>query len=153
MAGFQRVPHRLLSQLDGKEKSRAAAEQSRIAVLTYNRQNYGAVRDYVAAKERSAEDCKNDPLFSQIPIASAKKSLEVIKALPRGTKEESDVKYERELSRLLASAFYPQLDFAKAQSRTESGVLIRDLIFYNNRAHEFLAELFENTTAARSSWR
>ena len=53
------------------------------------------------------------------------------------------MKYERELSRLLASAFYPQLDFAKAQSRTESGVLIRDLIFYNNRAHQFLAELFD----------
>ena len=126
-----------------KDKLPAAADQSRIAILTYNRQNYGAVRDYVAAKERSAEDCKNDPLFSQIPIASAKKSLEIIKALPRGTKEESDVKYERELSRLLASAFYPQLDFAKAQSRTESGVLIRDLIFYNNRSHELLAELFD----------
>jgi hypothetical protein len=126
-----------------KAKLPAAADQSRIAVLTFNRQNYGAVRDYVAAKERTAQDCRNDPLFSQIPIASAKKSLEVIKSLPRGAKQENDAKYERELSRLLASAFYPQLDFAKAQSRTESGVLIRDLIFYNNRSHEFLAELFD----------
>jgi len=125
-----------------KEKL-SAADQSRIAVLTFNRRNYGAVRDYVAAKERTAEDCQNDPLFSQIPIASAKTSLKTIQALPTGTKEENDLKYERELSRLLASAFYPQLDFAKAQSRTESGVLIRDLIFYNNRSHEFLAELFE----------
>jgi hypothetical protein len=125
-----------------KEK-RPAADQSRVAVLTFNRQNYGAVRDYVAAKERTAEDCKNDPLFSQIPIASAKTSLKTIQALPTGAKGETDLKYERELSRLLASAFYPQLDFAKAQSRTESAVLIRDLIFYNNRSHEFLAELFE----------
>lgn len=126
-----------------KEKLPADAFQSRATVLTFNRQNYGAIRDYVAAKERTAQDCNNDPLFSQIPIASAKKSLEVIKGLPTGAKAESDARYERELSRLLASAFYPQLDFAKAQSRTESGVLIRDLIFYNNRSHEFLAELFE----------
>lgn len=129
-----------------KEKASApnqSTDQSRVAVLTFNRQNYGAVRDYVTAKERTADDCKNDPLFSQIPIASAKKSLEVIKALPRGANENNDLKYERELSRLLASAFYPQLDFAKSQSRTESGALIRDLIFYNNRSHEFLAEIFE----------
>lgn len=131
-----------------KEKDKLPAPnpsnaQSRIAVLTFNRQNYGAVRDYVAAKERTAQDCRNEPLFSQLPIASAKTSLKIVNALPTGAKEETDLKYERELSRLLASAFYPQLDFAKAQSRTESGVLIRDLIFYNNRSHEFLAELFE----------
>ncbi len=125
-----------------KEKPQADAP-SRIAVLTYNRQNYGAVQEYVAAKERTAADCKNDPLFSQIPIASAKTSLQVIKNLPKGMKEENDKKYERELSRLLASTFYPQLDFAKAQSRTESGVLIRDLIFYNNRSNPFLEELFQ----------
>jgi len=123
-------------------KEKLPSADSRPAVLTFNRQNYGAVQQYVAAKERSADDCKNDPLFSQIPIASARKSLEVIKAIPSGQKDENDQTYERELSRLLASAFYPQLDFAKAQSRTESGVLIRDLIFYNNRSHEFLAELF-----------
>jgi hypothetical protein len=126
-----------------KEKTPAAAEPSRVEVLTFNRHNYGAVREYVVAKERTSEDCKNDPLFSQIPVASAKESLRVIKAIPRGQKDENDVKYERELSRLLASAFYPQLDFARAQSRTESGVLIRDLVFYNNRSHEFLAELLE----------
>ncbi len=125
------------------EKPPAAEHSNKIAVLTFNRHNYGAVREYVAAKERTAADCQNDPLFSQIPIASAKKSLEVIKSIPHGLKDENDQKYERELSRLLASAFYPQLDFAKAQSRTESGVLIRDLIFYNNRAHPFLDELFQ----------
>ncbi len=125
-----------------KEKSQPESP-SRVAVLTYNRQNYGTVQEYVVAKERTAADCKNDPLFSQIPIASAKTSLQVIKALPTGMKEENDKKYERELSRLLASAFYPQLDFAKAQSRTESGALIRDLIFYNNRSHPFLEDMFQ----------
>jgi hypothetical protein len=125
-----------------KEKL-STPEASRIAVLTYNRQHYGAVQEYITTKERTADDCHNDPLFSAIPIASAKKSLEVIKSIPRGQKDENDLKYERELSRLLASAFYPQLDFAKAQSRTESGVLIRDMIFYNNRSHPFLDELFQ----------
>ena len=132
-----------LTEYFPKETKLSPVEPSRFDVLTFNRQNYGAVREYIAAKERTFEDCKNDPLFSQIPIASAKESLKVIKAIPRGEKNENDLKYERELSRLLASAFYPQLDFAKAQSRTESGVLIRDLIFYNNRSHEFLAELSE----------
>jgi hypothetical protein len=131
-----------VSEYFPKEKLPQSTD-SKPAVLTFNRHNYGAVQEYVVAKERTAEDCKNDPLFSQIPIASAKNSLKAIKALPTGLKEENDAKYERELSRLLASAFYPQLDFAKSQSRTESGVLIRDLIFYNNRSHEFLAELFE----------
>jgi hypothetical protein len=125
-----------------KEKLPASAD-AKPAVLTFNRENYGAVQEYVAAKERTAADCHNDPLFSQIPIASAKTSLKAIQAIPTGEKEENDKKYERELSRLLASAFYPQLDFAKSQSRTESGTLIRDLVFYNNRAHDFLDELFQ----------
>lgn len=132
-----------LTEYFPKEQKPSSTEPSRVDVLTFNRQNYGAVREYVAAKERTAEDCKNDPLFSQIPITSAKESLKVLKDIARGQKEENDLKYERELSRLLASAFYPQLDFAKAQSRTHSGVLIRDLVFYNNRSHEFLNELFE----------
>ncbi|HKI27211.1 MAG TPA: hypothetical protein VKA07_12875 [Candidatus Sulfotelmatobacter sp.] len=114
-----------LTEYYPREKKSVSAEQSRIDVLTFNRQNYGVVQNYISAKERTAEDCKNDPLFSQIPIASAKESLKAIKAIPRGQKDDNDLKYERELSRLLASAFYPQLDFAKAQSRSESGVLIR----------------------------
>jgi hypothetical protein len=134
--------HEYQTEYFPKEKI-AVREPSRVEVLTYNRSNYGAVQEYIAAKERTAEDCKNDPLFSQIPIASAKESLKAIKATPTGQKDENDLKYERELSRLLASTFYPQLDFAKAQSRTQSGVLIRDLVFYNNRSHEFLKELFE----------
>jgi len=42
---------------------------------------------------------------------------------------------------LLPSLLYPRLDFAISQSRTDSGVSIRDLVFYNNRDHPFLEEL------------
>jgi hypothetical protein len=118
-------------------------EVRRVQILTYNRQNYGAVFDYVARKEKTAADAKNDPLFSQIPISSAKASLAAIQRLATGIQDANDKKYERELARLLASAFYPQLDFAQAQSRTDSGVLIRDLIFYNNSSHKFLDEILQ----------
>jgi hypothetical protein len=114
----------------------------RALIVTYNRQNYGAVLEFVAKKERAKEDCKNDPLFSQVPVTSAKASLAAIMRLPSGAKEGNDKKYEREMSRLMASFMYPLLDFAKAQERTDSGVLIRDLIFYNNRSHPFLEEIF-----------
>jgi hypothetical protein len=122
----------------------------RVEVLTYNRQNYGAVQGYVAAKERTAADCKNDPLFSQIPVRSAKGCLKRIRNLRCGEKvhagpelTNANQEYEQELAKLLASAFYPQLDFAQAQARTEPGGHIRDLIFYNNRDHPFLDELYE----------
>ena len=126
-----------------KDAKPEAGAEERVKVLTYNRENYSAIFDYVARKERAAEDCKSDPLFAQLPVASAKSSLEAILKLPlsSGPGDRNDRQYEREMSRLLASAFYPQLDFAAAQNRTDSGVLIRDLIFYNNRSHPFLDEL------------
>lgn len=39
---------------------------------------------------------------------------------------------------------YPHLDFAQEQSRTDSGALIRDLIFYNNRSLDFLKEVYKD---------
>lgn len=41
----------------------------------------------------------------------------------------------------MASLLYPHLDFAAEQSRTDSGVQIRDLIFYNNRSQDFLDDI------------
>ena len=52
------------------------------------------------------------------------------------------MQYEELSASLLASLFYPHLDFAQTQSRTESGRHIRDLIFYNNRDIDFLDEIF-----------
>lgn len=38
---------------------------------------------------------------------------------------------------------YPHLDFAQEQSRTESGVLIRDLVFYNNKSIDLLSDIYD----------
>lgn len=114
----------------------------RVRVLNYNRDNYGVVESYVEYKVRQAADCVNDPLFSQIPVLSAKRKLEEILRLKSGKEDGSDWKYEGFCSELLASLFYPHLDFAQEQSRTESGRHIRDLIFYNNRDVDFLDEIF-----------
>ena len=119
-------------------------EVTRVKVLNYNRDNYGIVETYIKEKERTFEDCKNDPLFQQIPVISARRKLAEIKKLPSGKGDNADRKYEDSVCQLMASLLYPHLDFAAEQSRTDSGVLIRDLIFYNNRSHEFLKELFDD---------
>ncbi len=117
---------------------------TRIKVLAYNRHNYGAVDRYVQAKELTFEDCVNDPLFSQIPVTSAKRVIAQIKKLPSGKDNGSDSKYEKLVGRLLPSLFYPKLDFAQEQARTDDGVSIRDLIFYNTRSTPLLQELMDD---------
>lgn len=116
--------------------------EERVKVLNYNRDNYGVVEEYIKYKERVAEDCKNDPLFSQIPVLSAKRKFAEIQKLNTGKGDNADKKYEDIAADLLSSLFYPHLDFAQTQSRTESGRHIRDLIFYNNRDIDFLDEIF-----------
>ena len=116
----------------------------RVHVLTYNRQNYDAVTGYVQAKEKTAADCRNDPLFSQIPILSARRKFQEIKSLPTGTTNNADKHHENAVAELLASLLYPHLDFADTQSRTDGGTLIRDLVFYNNRSTDFLEEILSD---------
>ncbi len=116
----------------------------RVEVLSYNRDNYGAVERYITEKERTFADCANDPLFSQIPVVSAKRKLSLIENLTTGKTGNADREYEDALCQLLPSLLYPQLDFAATQSRTESGAQIRDLIFYNNQSHEFLKHLMDD---------
>lgn len=113
----------------------------RVALLSFNRDNWGAVEEYVKLKERNAQDCANDPLFRQIPVLSAKRKLTEIRSLPSGKDSNADRKYEDAVTALLASMFYPELDFADTQVRTESGAQIRDLVFYNNREIDFLADI------------
>lgn len=114
----------------------------RIKILNFNRQNYDLVQTYVKIRERQQTDCKIDPLFKQIPILSSKRKLDTIIKLPTGKTDNADKIYENTLCPLLASLLYPHLDFAQEQSRTESGVSIRDLIFYNNCSEEFLKDIY-----------
>jgi len=116
---------------------------NRVALLNFNRQNYDLLQNYTKLKERKATDCKNDPLFKPIPIISADRKLKEVLALPSGNINKSDKKYEDLICQLMASLLYPQLDFADTQSRTDSGVLIRDLIFYNNRSYDFLKDIYD----------
>jgi len=116
--------------------------EERVKVLNYNRENYGVVEEYIKYKDRNAEDCKNDPLFSQIPVLSAKRKFNEILKLKTGKEDGADMRYEDLSAALMASLFYPHLDFAQTQSRTDSGRHIRDLIFYNNRDIDFLDEIF-----------
>ena len=44
----------------------------------------------------------------------------------------------------MSSLLYPHLDFAKEQSRTDSGTQIRDVIFYNNRSFDFLSDIYDS---------
>lgn len=116
---------------------------SRVEILEYNRKNYDQVQIYIKRKQLEQKDCKNDPLFTQIPILSSKRKFNEIINLPTGKTDNADQDYEKNLCPLLASMLYPELDFAQPQSRTDSNVLIRDLIFYNNTKHPLLKEIYE----------
>ncbi|WP_199781458.1 hypothetical protein [Cronobacter turicensis] len=116
--------------------------EEKIKILNFNRDNYGVVDGYVKYKKRTSQDCQNDPLFSQIPVLSAKRKLAELLKLKTGKEDGADMRYEDLSADLLATLFYPHLDFANTQSRTESGRHIRDLIFYNNRDVDFLDEIF-----------
>lgn len=113
-------------------------------ILLYNRNNYGIIQTYVQEKERTQSSCRNDPLFLPMPVLSAKRKFSTIKKLPTGKQDNADRKYEDLMCQLMASLLYPHLDFAAEQSRTDSGVLIRDLIFYNNRSIDFLADIHDS---------
>ncbi len=116
---------------------------NRISILNYNRQNYDLVQTYIKTKELTQTYCKNDPLFKPIPITSAKSKISLIRALPSGKNDNADKKYEEYVCQLMASILYPEMDFASEQSRTDSGVLIRDLIFYNNRSVDILQDIYK----------
>lgn len=124
-------------------KSQTEEQKDRGQILLYNRHNYGLVKQYIERKELSARDCQSDPLFTQIPVLSAKRKMKEILSLPTGKEGNADKKYEAIVAQLMASMLYPHLDFAQAQSRTESGAQIRDLIFYNNKSEDFFKDVYE----------
>jgi len=113
-------------------------------ILNFNRYNYGVVQNYIKQRENSQTDCLNDPLFVPIPVFSALRKYNAIKKLPTGKTNNADRKYEDLICQVMASLLYPHLDFAAEQSRTDSGVLIRDLIFYNNRSIDFMYDIYQD---------
>jgi len=125
------------------EISHKPEEITRVKVLNYNRDHYGVIDNYIKAKERTFDDCHSDPLFSQIPVTSAKRKFSIIQKLPTGKDGGADRTYEDVMGQLLPSLLYPQLDFAQEQARTESGVSIRDLIFYNTASTPFLDDMYK----------
>lgn len=126
------------------EISHKPEELIRVEVLNFNRDHFGVIEEYIKTKERTFEDCHNDPLFSQIPVTSAKRKLSFIQKLPTGKDGGADRKYEEAIGQLLPSLLYPKLDFAQEQARTESGVSIRDLIFYNTASTPFLDDMYKS---------
>lgn len=102
------------------------------------------IDSYIREKERTFEDCRNDPLFTQIPITSAKRKIAALRKLPTGKANNADIDYEKIIGELFPSLLYPHLDFAAVQSRTETGATIRDLIFYNGQRDPFLAEIYRD---------
>jgi hypothetical protein len=126
------------------EISHTPENLTRVEVLNFNRDHYGVIDTYIKVKERTFEDCHNDPLFSQIPVTSAKRKFSLIQKLPTGKDEGADKKYEEAIGELLPSLLYPQLDFAQEQARTDSGVSIRDLIFYNTASTPFLVDMYKS---------
>ncbi len=115
--------------------------RDRVAILNYNRHNYGIIQAYLTIRESSRNDCSSDSLFRPIPIISMKRKTQALAALKTGKTDNADKEYERLIAPIMASAMYPELDFAVTQSRTISNVLIRDLIFYNNRACDITIDL------------
>jgi len=116
---------------------------NRIDVLQYNRENFGVVERYFSLKELDRGKCENDPLFSKISIASAKRKVKDIKKLPAGKTDNADKKYEELMGQVLTSFLYPHLDFAAEQSRVDDGSQIRDILFYNNISTDFLKEIYD----------
>lgn len=119
-------------------------ELTRVHVLNFNRDNYGIVQQYIQAKELSERECTNDPLFTQLPVASAKQKAKMLERLPTGKQNGADKKYEDLIVQLMSTLVYPFLDFAADQVRTDSGAQIRDLAFYNTQAHSFLTDIFRD---------
>jgi hypothetical protein len=127
-----------------KEVVKVGEAVCRVKVLSYNRDHYDCVRSYTASREREQKDCKNDPLFSQLPIFSVTRKVAKLGKLQSGNQDGNDKEYERLMEEMLPSMLYPHLDFADSQVRTDSGTQIRDLVFYNSRSLPFLEDIFNN---------
>lgn len=119
------------------------APKDRVSVLHFNRANYGLVERFVSQREAMATSCQADEIFKPMSVLSAKRRMARLRKLPSGKQDKADKEYEDLVGSLLASVLYPHLDFAASQVRTDSGALIRDVVFYNTRIWDFLHDIHQ----------
>ena len=100
------------------------------AVLAHNRANYVNVERYVHERERAADLAKPDPLFEPLALSTLSDRVRRLSKLAPGAQGAHE--YEALVDDILATALYPELEFAESQVRTVSGAHIRDLLFYND---------------------
>lgn len=110
-------------------------------VLAYNRANYIQVERYVRKKEESAALAFPEYYFTPLNESRLRRRRERIASIQPGNLGGADKAYEESCFEFLQSAFYPELDYAESQVRTEGGTHIRDVIFYNDGKTDFLREL------------
>jgi hypothetical protein len=109
------------------------------AVLAHNRANYDNVERYVHERELAADLAKPDPLFEPLALSTLSGKLRRLNKLAPGTQGARE--YETLVDDILATALYPELEFAESQVRTASGAHIRDLLFYNDGKTEWTKAL------------
>jgi hypothetical protein len=116
-------------------------------VLEFNARNYVEIERYVSEREALKRECEPDPLFKPLATNTIKAKIAEIKTLPTGKAGGVDRRYEDLIHDVLASAFFPALEFAESKVRTISGAHIRDLIFYNDGKTAFWKDLRERYDA------
>jgi hypothetical protein len=120
---------------------------AKAAVLAYNARNYIEIERYIDEKERRADECRPDALYTPLTSGTLLSKFNELRRLPTGSAERADRKYEDLVSDLLASLLYPALELAGSRVRTLSGAHIRDLIFYNDGKTDFWRDLKERYEA------
>ncbi len=108
-------------------------------VMAFNRANYRETSVYVKQKESSASRCFPEYFFSPVTLETQQKWFGSLRGIPAGVQRSRE--YEECCFEYLRCAFFPELEYAKLHVRTESGVHIRDIIFYNDSKTDFLAEM------------
>ena len=119
--------------------------RNRVAVLQFNRENYGMVQTLCSNRKnecnRTARTtrCLNR-LRSHRRNENSKKSRN---CQPEKTRTQTNVTKNVLLSYWHLFLISTTRLRRKNKNRTDSGVLIRDLILYNNRSFDFLRDIFD----------